>query len=197
MERGGPRAAGRLIDDEAARLDRLVRGVLDLSRIEAGAVRARLGAARPARRSSNRRSARTGLAADIGVSIADDLPPVLVDDVLVDVDPREPPGQRVDPCRTRRADRGCRPAAMDPTGSSSRRGRWAGRAAGRLPRLFERFYRRSPFRRGRPARPGDRSVGRARPHRGDGRHGDARAATRRARGRRSLRAAAAPLDERA
>jgi two-component system sensor histidine kinase KdpD len=81
----GTRDAGRLIDDEAARLDRLVRGVLDLSRIEAGAVRAEL-APHDLRSLVEPAVARyrTPTRA-VGVSIADDLPPVLVDDVLIDV----------------------------------------------------------------------------------------------------------------
>ncbi len=81
------RAAARVIDDEAARLDHLVRAVLDLSRIEAGALRpelvpydirdllepvvARARAAAPERA--------------IGTSLPDDLPAVLVDPVLADV----------------------------------------------------------------------------------------------------------------
>jgi two-component system sensor histidine kinase KdpD len=84
---GSTRAAARVIDEEAARLDHLVRAVLDLSRIEAGALRPDL---EPHDLPDLVEAvvARTRTAAPdrtIDVSLLDGLPAVLVDPVLMDV----------------------------------------------------------------------------------------------------------------
>jgi two-component system sensor histidine kinase KdpD len=82
----GRRTAVAVIDAEAARLDRLVRGILDLGRIDSGTLRPELephdldALVRPvverARPSLGDRP--------VTVAVADGLPPVLVDDVLFD-----------------------------------------------------------------------------------------------------------------
>ena len=84
---GSTRAAARVIDEEAARLDHLVRAVLDLSRIEAGALRPDL---EPHDLPDLVEAvvARTRTAAPdrtVEVSFPDGLPAVLVDPVLMDV----------------------------------------------------------------------------------------------------------------
>lgn len=82
----GARRAGTAIDAEADRLDRLVREVLDVSRVESGAIRPELeaidvgDAVRPVLERLR------GLLGErrIAVGIADDLPPVRADAVLLD-----------------------------------------------------------------------------------------------------------------
>jgi two-component system, OmpR family, sensor histidine kinase KdpD len=81
------RAAARVIDSEAARLDRLVSGVLDLSRIASGAIHPDLephelwAVVEPA---IDRLRPSLG-ARPITISIPDTLPPVLADAVLLDI----------------------------------------------------------------------------------------------------------------
>ena len=80
------RAAARAIDNEANRLDRLVRGLLDLSRIEAGALRPRLEACDLA---SMVEEAVERLRPNLGerpltVDVPETLPPVRVDALLFD-----------------------------------------------------------------------------------------------------------------
>jgi two-component system sensor histidine kinase KdpD len=81
------RSAAGAIDEEAERLGDLVRGLLDMSRIQAGAVHPDVAAYDLAElvETSIRRVGRGEAAARIGVAIADDLPPVTVDAVLFDV----------------------------------------------------------------------------------------------------------------
>ncbi|GAC1662671.1 MAG: hypothetical protein NVS9B8_00310 [Candidatus Limnocylindrales bacterium] len=80
------RAAGAAIDAEADRLDRLVREVLDLSRVESGALRPDFeaidldDAVRPV---VDRLRSRLG-AREITIAIGEDLPPIRVDAVLLD-----------------------------------------------------------------------------------------------------------------
>jgi two-component system sensor histidine kinase KdpD len=81
------RIAATAIDDEAARLGDLVGSLLDMGRIQAGAVRADL---RPYDvgelvETALRHRSRTGAARRIDVDVPEDLPAVLVDAVLFDV----------------------------------------------------------------------------------------------------------------
>ena len=90
------RAAARVIDTEAARLDRLVSGLLDLSRIASGGVHPDLephelwSVIQPAidrlRPSLGERSIR--------IDVPETLPPVLADEVLLDIVDHEPARQR-------------------------------------------------------------------------------------------------------
>jgi two-component system sensor histidine kinase KdpD len=81
------RTAARVIDSEAARLDRLVSGVLDLSRIASGAIHPDLephelwAVVEP---SVDRLRPSLG-ARSLTISISDTLPPVLADAVLLDI----------------------------------------------------------------------------------------------------------------
>ena len=81
------RAAARVIDEEAARLDHLVRAVLDLSRIEAGALRPELEPhdLRDLVEAVVARTRSTATEHTIEVSLPDSLPAVLADPVLMDV----------------------------------------------------------------------------------------------------------------
>jgi two-component system, OmpR family, sensor histidine kinase KdpD len=83
---GEARDAAAMIDDEAERLDRMVRGLLDLGRIEAGALHVSLDACDLAALvdASLGRLGRPLAGRDIEVAVGSDLPPVVVDEVLFD-----------------------------------------------------------------------------------------------------------------
>jgi two-component system, OmpR family, sensor histidine kinase KdpD len=80
------RAAAATIDDEADRLDRMVRDLLDLGRVEAGTLHPRLEACDVGalvESSLDRRTALLG-GRHVSVSVPPELPPVVVDEVLFD-----------------------------------------------------------------------------------------------------------------
>jgi two-component system sensor histidine kinase KdpD len=86
VDAGSARATAAAIDAEADRLDRLVREILDLSRIEAGSLRTELEPLVLADVVGTVVDRLRALLGDrpIDVSIPDDLPPVLADEVLLD-----------------------------------------------------------------------------------------------------------------
>ncbi len=86
LDLAGARAAGAAIDAEAERLDRLVREVLDLSRIESGALRPDLEAIDLGDAVAPVVDRLRPLLGDreITITIGDDLPPIVADAVLLD-----------------------------------------------------------------------------------------------------------------
>ncbi len=137
------RAAAALIDHEADRLDRLVRTTLDLGRIEGGALHPDLephDLASMVRSVIDRRRDALG-ERPVAVDIADDVPPVLVDEALFDavltnlVDNVAMHTAALAPLRVsadRAADDRMRLVIEDGGG---------GVPPDAIPRLFERFYR--------------------------------------------------------
>jgi len=142
LSEGGTRAGARSIDSEADRLSRLLRNMLDLGRIEGGALRPSpelydladlvdpvVERMRPALAPST-----------IEIAMAPDLPAVRVDAMFVDqivTNLLENAGRYASGCRilvsARRASPGMVELAVEDAGP--------GVPTGSLPRLFERFYR--------------------------------------------------------
>jgi two-component system sensor histidine kinase KdpD len=80
------RAAASTIDAEAVRLDRMIRGLLDLGRVESGALRARLEPFELSALVGSTLERSDPLLANraVEVDVSPELPPVLVDDLLFD-----------------------------------------------------------------------------------------------------------------
>jgi two-component system sensor histidine kinase KdpD len=144
------REAASVIDSEAARLDRLVSGVLDLSRIASGALHPDLephelwAVVEP---TVDRMRPILG-ERDVTVAVPDDLPPVLADAVLLDIvvtnlldniAAHTPATASVD-VRARLGDEGRVGLVVADSGGGVR--------PDQLPTLFERFRRAGPGREG-------------------------------------------------
>ena len=162
LDPGAQEATAQAIDREAEHLNELVTNLLDLSRIEAGELRADL---EPFELSTLVRRAvdrlRTRLAGrDVEIDVPDDLPPVLVDEVFVD---------QVLTNLLENAIKYTGPAARIRVHAGPGTGAGAATSAGRtivltleddgpgvpddaVERLFERFFR--VRQRGEPSRPG-------------------------------------------
>lgn len=141
------RAAGALIELEATRLDRLVRDVLDLSRIEGGGLHPDL-VALDVRDVVEPVVERLGPALghrSIGVDIPDDLPPIAGDAVLLDAVVsnlvENAAYHAPAPAAVAVSARSNNPAEAARTVEIAVEDAGAGVPAAELPRLFEKFYR--------------------------------------------------------
>jgi two-component system sensor histidine kinase KdpD len=148
------RSAAAAIDHEGARLGELVNGLLDLGRIQAGAVKPSLEPFDLAElvESSVRRERAAGGTPRLAVEVSEDLPPVLVDEVLfqaalgnvVDNALQHAAGSKLVRIRASAPTPGKVRLEIDDDGP--------GVPADALPHLFDRFYRVAPA--AEPARQG-------------------------------------------
>lgn len=148
------RKAASGIDTQAARLSEVVTNLLDLSRLEGGAIRPELEAHEPADlvRSTLARHAAAFEDRAITMEVPDDLRPVLVDALFFDqalANILENAARYADPSAAIRV------RAEAPSGQDDRldlivEDGGPGVDATELPRLFERFYRRSRAARTSP-----------------------------------------------
>ena len=175
------------VDLEAARLGELVRSLLDVSRVQAGALRpdARAVRARRARRRDGGARAAPGGGRSLEVALEEDLPLVLVDAVMFDaalgnvLDNAVRYAPAPAPIRiTARAVEWSPGGGGEERGSGlghrARRGRrWAGRPAGGTAAAVRALLPVRPPTAMSPVRPGSRHDDRARLRGGDGRHVEA------------------------